>query len=161
VIGDHEGAVVGGAILGARVVGVFVKPRRGEPVIRAQNLRLVAGGGIVHDANADPASERQVLLVAAEEEEALGLGPGDLWENITTRGVAIDKLQRGTEIAVGPEVVVAVTGPCEPCSLISRVTGVPKVRLTGSRGTLAVVVAGGTVSEDDELRVLDTTTADA
>lgn len=161
MIGDDEVAVAGPTTDGARVVGVFVKPRRSEPVIRAQNLRLVAGGGIVHDANADPASERQVLLVAAEEEEALGLGAGDLWENITTRGVAIDEVERGTEIAVGPEVVVVVTGPCEPCSLISRVTGIPKVRLTRRRGTLAMVVTGGTVSEGDEVRVLDPATGDA
>ena len=146
---------------GGRVAAVFVKPGSGSPVARADAVELVAGVGIAGDANADPGSERQVLLVSEEEEKWLGLGAGDLRENITTRGIAIDSVPAGTQVALGPEAVVTVTGPCEPCSFIARVTGIPKLRMAGRRGTLGVVVRGGRVRGGDSVELLSGGKADA
>lgn len=141
------------AVAGGRVVGTFVKPARSHPVVPVGSLELVAGVGIIGDSNADTASDRQVLLVSEEVERDLGLVAGGLWENVTTSGVHVDSLAPGTELRIGPQAVLAVTGPCRPCALISRVTGITRPRLKGRRGTLGIVVSAGTVRPGDEVRI--------
>lgn len=136
------------------VVAVFVKPRKGAPAVPAARLECVEGEGIASDANAAPGSPRQVLLVSAEAVADLGLGPGALWENVTTTGLDVDRLAPGTRLQMG-SAVVALTEVCEPCRVIRQATGVPLRRLVGRRGVLGRVVAGGTVMPGDSVRVLN------
>ena len=136
------------------VAAVFVKPRKGEPVVPAVRLECVEGVGIAGDANAAAGSPRQVLLVSAEAAASLGLAPGALWENLTTTGLDVDRLEPGTRLQIGSSAVVALTEVCEPCRVIRRATGVPMRRLAGRRGVLGRVVAGGTVTPGDSVRVL-------
>lgn len=157
-----EGAFPAGAPQQARpgpgtaesVAAVFVKPRKGAPVVPAATLECVEGVGIAGDANAAEGSLRQVLLVSAEAAAGLGLAPGALWENITTTGLDVDRLEPGTRLQIGPAVVLALTEACEPCRVIRRATGVPLRRLLGRRGALARVVAGGVVAPGDAVWVL-------
>ncbi|MDP9020944.1 MAG: hypothetical protein M3N25_09120, partial [Actinomycetota bacterium] len=135
---DQDGPVPGGA---GSVVAVFVKPRKGEPVVPAARLQCVEGVGIAGDANAAAGSPRQVLLVSGEAAAGLGLGPGALWENVTTTGLDVDGLEAGTRLQIGTSAVVSITGVCEPCRVIRRATGVPLRRLVGRRGVLGRVVA--------------------
>lgn len=135
-----------------RVVAVFVKPARSQPVVGVDRLVCAAGLGIEGDANADPSSDRQVLFVASEVEAELDLAPGALWENVTTEGIDVDSLAVGATVEVGTA-TVRITGPCNPCSLICRVTGVPARRLRGCRGVLGVVTAGGVVKTGDAVEV--------
>lgn len=136
-----------------RVVGVFVKPRRSQPVVAVDRLMFTAGFGIEGDSNADPSSDRQVLFVANEVEADLGLEPGGLWENVTTAGIDVDVLPRDSVLEVGGA-TVRITGPCNPCALISRATGVPISRLKGRRGVLGVITASGTAATGDHVRVV-------
>lgn len=136
------------------VVAVFVKPRKGAPVVPAARLECVEGEGIAGDANAAPGSPRQVLLVSAEAVAGLGLVPGALWENVTTTGLDVDRLEPGTRLQMG-SAVVALTEACEPCRVIRRATGVPLRQLVGRRGVLGQVVASGTVMPGDSVRVLN------
>ena len=137
------------------VAAVFVKPRKSAPVVPAARLECVEGVGIAGDANAAAGSPRQVLLVSGEAAAGLGLSPGALWENVTTTGLDVDRLEPGTRLQIGSAVVVALTEVCEPCRVIRRATGVPLRRLVGRRGVLGRVVAGGTVIPGDAVRVLD------
>lgn len=137
------------------MVANFVKPRKGGAVVPAAQLECARGTGIVGDANAAAGSPRQVLLVAGEVEDDLGLGPGALWENFTTRGIDVDALASGTQLLLGDTAVVGLTHPCRPCTVITAATGVSVRRLIGRRGMLAVVLAGGTVSAGDPVQVLD------
>lgn len=137
------------------MVATFVKPRKGEAVFPAAQLECAEGMGIVGDANAAAGSPRQVLLVAGEVEDDLGLGPGALWENITTTGVDVDGLGSGTRLRIGDTAVVGLTHPCRPCAVITAASGAPVRRLIGRRGMLAVVLSGGTVTAGDAVRVLD------
>lgn len=151
VPGEDRGAP-GGA---GSVAAVFVKPRKSAPVVPAARLECVEGVGIAGDANAAAGSPRQVLLVSAEAAASLGLAPGALWENVTTTGVDVDRLEPGTRLQIGSSAVVSLTEICDPCRLIRRATGVPLRRLVGRRGVLGRVVAGGTVIAGDAVRVLD------
>ena len=63
---------------------------------------------------------RQVHLIHSElfdELRAAGfrVGPGDMGENVTTRGVDLLSLPAGTRLHLGPEAVVEVTGLRNPC----------------------------------------------
>ena len=68
---------------------------------------------------------RQVHLVHAELHDELraagfAVGPGDLGENVTTRGVDLLRLPAGTRLRLGAEVVVELTGLRNPCVQLDR-----------------------------------------
>jgi MOSC domain-containing protein YiiM len=151
----------------------FSKAVRGE-------IHLLAGLGVEGDAHAgetvrhrsrvaaDPTQPnlRQVHLVASEtlelhSSQGFALAPGDLGENVTTRGIDLFSLPRGTRIALGPEAVVEVTGLRNPCAqieafrpgLLARVTrapdGTPALRV----GIMGIVLRGGRLRAGDALGV--------
>ncbi len=90
------------------------------------------------------------------------MGPGQLGENITTSGIDLLRLPRGTHLRVGPESVVEVTGLRNPCaqinsfrsgllgSVLSRDENGDVVRKSGVMG---VVVHGGLVRPGDSIGV--------
>lgn len=145
-------------------------------------IRLVAGLGVAGDGHAgatvkhrsrvarDPTQPnlRQVHLIHAELFEELAgqgyeIGPGDLGENVTTRGVDLLGLAAGTRLAIGGAAVVEVTGLRNPCLQLDRFRpGLMKVTLGRAHdgalvrkaGVMAIVVAGGDVQAGDEIRVM-------
>jgi MOSC domain-containing protein YiiM len=104
-----------------------------------------AGGGIEGDVHADRTS-RAVLVIDRATLEALQLEPGDLREEITIEGVPdVTNLPVDTELRVGG-VTLRVNGPCEPCTHIGELLGVPdpeefRRSLLGRRGALCTVAA--------------------
>jgi MOSC domain-containing protein YiiM len=102
--------------------------------VPAEAVTLVAGHGVAGDAHAgvtvqhrsrvaaDPTQPnlRQVHLLAAElfdglRAEGFAIRPGQLGENITTRGVDLAALPRGTLLRIGGTAVIEVTGLRNPC----------------------------------------------
>ena len=148
----------------------FSKPVR--PVIR-----LLAGRGVEGDVHcgetvkhrsrvaADPSAPnlRQVHLLPAELFEALrtigfDLVPGDLGENILTRGLDLLALPRGARLALGMRAVVEVTGLRNPCAQIEAFRPGLLAALVGRgedgtvvrrAGVMAVVLEGGEVHPGD------------
>lgn len=146
-----------------------------------ESVRVVAGHGVEGDAHAgvtvkhrsrvraDPSQPnlRQVHLIHAElfdELAAAGfdVGPGDLGENVTTRGIDLLALPRGTRLAIGPDVVLEVTGLRNPCQQINDFqAGLLKQVLVPDgaggvvrkAGVMSVVVHGGTVTTGDTVAV--------
>ena len=110
---------------------------------------------------------RQVHLMHAELFDEVGadgfeVQPGDLGENITTRGIDLLALPAGTLLRIGEEAVVEITGLRNPCVQIDRFrSGLMKrlvhqdadgevVRLAG---VMSVVRAGGAVRPGDAISV--------
>ena len=144
-------------------------------------IRLLAGLGVEGDAHAgetvkhrsrvaaDPTQPnlRQVHLVHAELFEELGergfaVAPGDIGENVTTRGVALLALPTGTRLHLGGTAVVEVTGLRNPCAqLDSFQPGLMAAvldrdaagRLVRKAGIMGVVLMGGEVRPGDPIRV--------
>src|SRR5213083_2218495 len=105
------------------------KPTRGS-------IRLIQGQGVEGDVHAGATVKhrsrvrrdatqpnlRQVHLIHAElhdELEASGfapLQPGQMGENVTTRGVDLLALPTGTRLRLGDAAVVEVTGLRNPCT---------------------------------------------
>ncbi|NEV63549.1 MOSC domain-containing protein [Thiorhodococcus minor] len=145
------------------------------------SIRLLAGLGVEDDAHCgatvqhrsharrDPARPnlRQVHLVQSELFEALAAGgfaidPGGMGENITTRGIDLLSLPRGTELSIGAQVVIQLTGLRSPCAQLDAyrpglmaavLERAPDGRLIRKAGVMGVVVNGGTLAVGDAIRV--------
>ena len=147
----------------------------------AEVIRLRAGWGVEGDAHAgvtvqhrsrkrrDPTQPnlRQVHLLHAELHDELGaagypVGPGDLGENVTTRGLDLLGLPVGTVLRLGPDAAVQITGLRNPCVQIDRFSaGLLALNLdrdadgnlVRKTGVMAVVLADGEVRPGDAIRV--------
>lgn len=165
----------------ARVVAVSQDGLHRFSKVSAGSLRLIAGLGVEGDAHAgatvqhlsrvrvDPTQTnlRQVHLIHAELFDELAakgfmIRPGDLGENLTTRGIDLLALPTGTRLAIGTETVIEVTGLRNPCvqiegfkaGLLEHVVG-RKADGTIERkcGVMAVVVTGGAIVPGDAILV--------
>lgn len=154
----------------------FSKPTR-------ESITLIAGHGVEGDAHAggtvkhrsrmrkdaDTPNLRQVHLIHSElfdlmAERGYDIAAGAMGENVTTRGVDLLALPRGTRLELGGGAIVELTGLRNPCSQINGLAdGLMKqmvyvdesgetVRLAG---VMSVVVAGGVVRPGDTIRVIE------
>lgn len=69
--------------------------------------------------------ERALCLFSTEVIEALRaeghlIGPGDVGENLTLQGIAWGKVEPGTRLRLGDEVLVEITRYTTPCGHIER-----------------------------------------
>jgi MOSC domain-containing protein YiiM len=123
-----------------------------EPVDAAV---LIEDFGLEGDRHAKPKSRRQVLLIEQETLDALGLQPGIVKENVTTRGIDLTSLAADTRLTLGDQAELRITGPCAPCGRMDEIRDGLQEELRGRRGVLAWVKRGGAVRVGDEIRVLD------
>jgi MOSC domain-containing protein YiiM len=150
-----------------------------KPVV--DEVVLIEGWGVEGDAHAgttvqhrsrvarDPSQPnlRQVHLMHAELfDEVAGAGfrvaPGQMGENVTTRGIDLLRLPTDTLLYLGADACVRVTGLRNPCQqingfepgLLREVLGrAEDGSIERKGGVMAVVVAGGTVRRGDHIRV--------
>ncbi len=150
--------------------------------IPVREIRLLEGLGVDGDAHAgalvqhlsrvrrDPTQPnlRQVHLIHAELfDEVAGSGhrvaPGDLGENVTTRGIDLLSLPAGTLLHLGDDAVVTVTGLRNPCmqieafgsGLLERVVGrAGDGSVIRKAGVMGVVTRSGLVRDGDLIDVV-------
>jgi MOSC domain-containing protein YiiM len=161
----------------ARVVAVCRDDEHRFSKIPVDEIVLLPGLGVQGDAHlgltvqhrsrvaADPTQPnlRQVHLIHAElftevAEHGFEVDAGQLGENVTTRGLDLLALPRGTLLHLGDEAVVELTGLRNPCRQINTFqSGLLKQVLTKNSagelvrksGVMSVVAAGGTVRPGD------------
>ncbi|MGH9862576.1 MAG: MOSC domain-containing protein [Candidatus Acidiferrales bacterium] len=136
-----------------RVVAIFVSPAQGEPMTARTEVEARQDHGLDGDAHARPGRPRQVLLLEAETLAEFGIVPGALKENITTIGLELPGLPAGTQLEVGAA-RLEITKDCAPCEMVNTVQPGLLEKLQGRRGTLARVLAGGTIHVGDAIRVV-------
>ncbi|MFJ2024436.1 MOSC domain-containing protein [Streptomyces sp. NPDC087897] len=152
----------------------FTKPNRGS-------VRLLAGLGVEGDVHAgvtvkhrsrvaqDPTQPnlRQVHLIheelfAAVGEEGFKVAPGELGENITTRGIDLLGLPVGTLLCIGESAVLEVTGLRNPClqidnfqdGLLKQVVGRDEAgNIVRKAGIMSIVREGGVVRPGDTIEM--------
>jgi MOSC domain-containing protein YiiM len=145
-------------------------------------IRLLAGLGVEGDAHAgvtvqhrsrvarDPTQPnlRQVHLLHRELLEALEIqgfmiGPGDIGENILTRGVDLLALPTGSVLRIGATAAVQITGLRNPCVQLDRFRPGLMAATLGrdaagglvrKAGVMAIVLTGGEVRPNDALEVV-------
>lgn len=163
------------------VVSVNKKANGGIGKDPQPEIVLVAGHGVEGDFHAGPnvrhrsrmarnpdePNLRQVHLIHSElfdEMAALGIvvKPGEMGENITTRGLPILELTQGARLHLGATAIVEITGLRNPCAQLDRIDE----RLLGEvarklddgtiarkAGIMGIVIEGGVVRPDDAIRV--------
>jgi MOSC domain-containing protein YiiM len=160
----------------AVVVSVNSSPRHVFSKQPQSAILLVAGMGVEGDAHAGPTVQhvydkrrdpdrpnlRQVHLIHAELFELLAqkgfvVGPGELGENITTRGIDLLHLPEGTVLTMG-KATIRITGLRNPCSQIDRFQpGLMKHLIEDARsrrflcGVMGTVESGGAVRPGDAI----------
>ncbi len=123
-----------------------------QPMREAEEVEAIADRGLAGCIHGRPGSKRQVLLMDVETLTALGVEPGRVKENITTRGLRLHKLAQGERLWVG-EALLEVTGPCGPCHLMNEIRAGLQEELRGRRGVLCRVVKGGRIRKGDKVTV--------
>ncbi|MGI9431750.1 MAG: MOSC domain-containing protein, partial [Myxococcota bacterium] len=106
---------------------------------------------------------RQVHLMPAERLDALReqgfeLAPGQMGENVTTRGLDLLALPTGTRLRLGDTAVVEVTGLRNPCGqlngiqeglMAANLEKAPGGELIRKAGVMAIVLEDGAVRVGD------------
>nr|WP_309696230.1 MOSC domain-containing protein [Armatimonas sp.] len=165
-----------------RVIAVSAHPKHTFSKQSQPAIRLLAGLGVEGDAhcgatvkhrsrvaqNPGQANLRQVHLIDAElfeELEVAGftLTPGELGENITTRGVELLSLPVGAQLQLGETAIVELTGLRNPCAqienfqkgLLAAVLGRDgQGNLIRKAGVMGIVRISGSVASGDGIRVV-------
>ena len=135
----------------AELTGIWRAPARRVPMEALEAAEVVEDGveGCAHRR----AGKRSVLFVAAEDLDAVGVGPGVIRENFTVRGADVMRWPIGQRVAVG-EAEFEVSMVCDPCHLMEEIRPGLQAELEGRRGMLASVVTPGRVTVGDAVRAL-------
>jgi MOSC domain-containing protein YiiM len=171
--GEHSGL--------PKVLAVSVSPRHTLHKLNQLTVRLVPGEGVEGDAHAGPTVKhrsrlvktpgapnlRQVHLIHSElHDELRGLGysvgPGDMGENITTRGIDLLSLPAGTRLKLGDTAIIELTGLRNPCTQLDSIgPGLMRAtlardaqgRLVRKAGVMSIVRVGGEVRPNDPILI--------
>jgi MOSC domain-containing protein YiiM len=163
------------------VVSVGSAPAHTFSKVPKESIRLIVGLGVEGDAHCgetvkhrsrvarDPSQPnlRQVHLIHGELFDELAragftLAPGDIGENITTRGIDLLSLPTGTRLHLGAEAIVELTGLRNPCyqlddfqrGLMAATLGRDATgELVRKAGVMAIVRHGGEVRAGDTIGV--------
>lgn len=175
--------IVGGAAdVYARITSVSLSPKHGFSKQPQKFIRLLAGLGVEGDAhcgatvqhlylkrkNSNAPNRMQVHLIQQElfadlHAHGYAVQPGELGENITTSGSDLLALPTGTQLHLGADAVIELTGLRTPCKQIDGFQpGLMKRLVTGSKtserparaGVMAVVLTGGEVRAGDAIQTV-------
>jgi MOSC domain-containing protein YiiM len=136
----------------AELIGIWRSPKRRELMEPLESARVFENEGVEGCAHRR-GGKRNVLFVAAEDLEALGVSPGAVKENFTIRGADVMKWPVGQRLAIGgAEFEISMV--CDPCELMEEIRPGLQAEIEGRRGMLARVLKTGKVSVGDQLQLL-------
>ena len=155
------------------VTDVVLRPQRGVPAVRVDEAVAVAGRGLEGDRRAIAAATRSptsrareltlfqaehLPLVARWTGRGTGRNPLDvtlLRRNLVVAGINLLAMRspfadRPLTWRIGDDVLIRVTGPCDPCSRMEAILGPGGYQaLRGHGGVTACIVRGGRVRVGD------------
>lgn len=165
----------------ASIVAVSRNPEHTFSKANEETITLLEGLGVKGDTHAGKTDQhrshvarnpnapnlRQVHLIHTELHDELNVAgfdvsPGQMGENITTRGVDLLNLPAGTKLYLGPSAVIEVTGLRNPCKQLNGIQdGLMKATLEKKddgtlirkSGVMAIVLQGGNVKPGDSIVV--------
>jgi len=98
-------------------------------------------------------SKRQVLLMDSETLAEMDLHPGQVKENVLTRGLNIRALAPGQRLRIG-QALMEVTIPCTPCNMFEAIRPGLEAEMRGKRGMLCRVLEDGLMRPGDRIEIL-------
>jgi MOSC domain-containing protein YiiM len=135
------------------VTNVFLWLVHRFPMKEVEEAEAIRDKGLRGCIHGRPGSKRQVSLIDLETLRKLGISPGAVKENITTRGLDFQRLEAGQHLRIGGS-LLEIALPCDPCSRMDEIRQGLREELRGQRGWLCRVVEGGTIRRGDEIEVL-------
>lgn len=163
------------------IIAVSISPNHLFSKSQQNKIKLIAGIGIEGDAHAgitvkhrsrvarDPSQPnlRQVHLIHTElhnelKDKGFDISPGDLGENITTKGIDLLQLPTNTKLYLGDQAIIKVTGLRNPCAQLDRFqTGLMSAVLDKDQagnilrkaGIMSIVISSGVVCPGDRIRL--------
>ncbi|KAG6552697.1 hypothetical protein Mapa_005644 [Marchantia paleacea] len=167
--------------MGAAVTAVSLSKAHTFSKGSQYSIRLVTGEGVagdahcgksvqhVHHKSQDPSQPnlRQVHLIQSELHDelqyaGLNVAPGQMGENITTRGVDIISLPLGTRLKIGSTAVVELTGLRSTCAKLNKIhSGLLKAvqpydengNIVRKAGVMSIVIRGAEIRPGDPIQV--------
>lgn len=144
----------------AKVISINISRQKGTPKEPVEEALVIENFGIEKDAHAG-SSHRQVSLLdissikKMEEYGIKGLCFGKFAENITTEGLDVSKIQLGTKLKVGDDVILEISQIGKKCHgdgcEIARTVG---VCIMPKEGLFARVLKGGKIRVGDSIEIL-------
>ena len=164
-----------------KVIAVSRSDEHGPPKRPREEIRLLEGLGVQDDAHMgatvkhrsrvrrDPTQPnlRQVHLIHSElhdelREAGFRIAPGQMGENVTTRGIDLLALPAGTKLRLGEDASVELTGLRNPCTQLDGIQpGLMAAtlerdedgELVRKAGVMAIVLTSGAVRSGDPIDV--------
>jgi len=155
-----------------RIETIILRPARGESAVVVDEARAEPGRGLLGDRLANAvrsgrqSSKRELTLFQAEHLTVVAnwcglaeLEPARLRRNLVVSGLNLIAMRSPfpdvtLEWAVGDEVIIQITGPCDPCSKIAAELGLGSYNaLRGHGGMTARILSGGLIRVGDRVRL--------
>jgi MOSC domain-containing protein YiiM len=136
----------------AEIAHIWRSPKRRELMEELETAQVFENEGVEGCAHRR-GGKRNVLFVAAEDLESLGVPPGRVKENFTVRGADVMSWRVGQRLLVG-DVEFEISMVCDPCELMEEIRPGLQAELEGKRGMLAKVLKTGRVTQGDEVTLL-------
>jgi len=141
---------------------IGLRAAHGEPMREVEQAVALTSRGLVGDraSQATRGGKRQVTLLQEEHLPVIAaltgrlvLAPSCLRRNLVVRGINLMALKT-LQFHIGTEVILAGTGPCEPCGKMDTALGDGGFQaMRGHGGITTRVVRGGTIRVGDEVWV--------
>ena len=155
-----------------RVEAIYLRPARLAPVVSVSEARAEPGRGLIGDRRSssvrigDLAQKREVTLFQFEHLPTLAawlglptLDAGRLRRNLVVSGLNLVAMRSlfadvALQWRIGAEVVLEVTGSCDPCSRMETELGEGGYNaMRGHGGVTARVLTGGTICVSDLVHI--------
>jgi len=147
-----------------KLVSIYITPKTGQPMVAVGQAQANAGLGLEGDRytaktgrySDKPGTGRQVTLIELEaiealnQEDNLGLAPGQTRRNLLTQGVPLNHLV-GKEFRVG-SITLRGVRLCEPCDYLAGLTRSEVLPGLVHRGGLrADILSDGLIQSGDDI----------
>lgn len=144
--------------MGGRIAAVNISTKKGRTKAPITRVNLIKGFGLEGDAHGG-GGERQVSLLAKESVDKMkasdlkGFCTEKFVQNITTEGIMLHILHKGTRLSMG-EAVLEISHVGKDCYEGCHILKQSRKCVLATEGVFARVIKGGIIKPGDNIEIL-------